>query len=187
MVKRAAAMMNWQSRPSPSSSAGARLARGRGFSYVHYKHNESLVAIGMEVAVERDRGVIHVERVVCAHDCGLVINPDAVKAQVEGNIIQTLSRALYEEVQFDHARVTSLDWASYPILTFSEVPAIEIELIDRRHEPPLGAGKPRPRLSRPRSAMPCSTRPACSCARFRSRPSESRPHSSARARRAEPA
>ena len=141
VVKRAAAMMNWQSRPSPSSSAGARLARGRGFSYVHYKHNESLVAIGMEVAVERDRGVIHVERVVCAHDCGLVINPDAVKAQVEGNIIQTLSRALYEEVQFDHARVTSLDWASYPILTFSEVPAIEIELIDRRHEPPLGAGE----------------------------------------------
>ena len=113
----------------------------RGFSYVHYKHNESLVAIGMEVAVERDRGAIHVERVVCAHDCGLVINPDAVKAQVEGNIIQTLSRALYEEVQFDHSRVTSLDWASYPILTFSEVPAIEIELIDRRHEPPLGAGE----------------------------------------------
>ncbi|MFL5533099.1 MAG: molybdopterin cofactor-binding domain-containing protein, partial [Gemmatimonadales bacterium] len=110
-------------------------------SYVHYKHNESLVAIGMEVAVERERGAIHVERVVCAHDCGLVINPDAVKAQVEGNIIQTLSRALYEEVQFDHARVTSLDWASYPILTFSEVPAIEIELIDRRHEPPLGTGE----------------------------------------------
>src|SRR3954453_20398683 len=73
----------------------------------------------MEVAVERERGAIHVERVVCAHDCGLVINPDAVKAQVEGNIIQTLSRALYEEVRFDRSRVTSLDWASYPILTFS--------------------------------------------------------------------
>ena len=141
VVKRAAAMMDWQSRPSPGPTAGARLARGRGFSYVHYKHNESLVAIGMEVAVERERGAIHVERVVCAHDCGLVINPDAVKAQVEGNIIQTLSRALYEEVRFDRSRVTSLDWASYPILTFSAAPAIEIELVDRRHEPPLGAGE----------------------------------------------
>ena len=110
-------------------------------THVHYKHNESLVAIGMEVAVERDRGAIHVERVVCAHDCGLVINPDGVKAQVEGNIIQTLSRALYEEVQFDRSRVTSLDWASYPILTFSQAPAIEISLIDRRREPPLGAGE----------------------------------------------
>ena len=94
VVQRAAAMMDWQSRPSPGPTAGARLARGRGFSYVHYKHNESLVAIGMEVAVERERGAIRVERVVCAHDCGLVINPDAVKAQIEGNIIQTLSRAL---------------------------------------------------------------------------------------------
>src|SRR3954465_8564111 len=95
----------------------------------------------MEVAVERDRGVIHVERVVCAHDCGLVINPDAVKAQIEGNIIQTLSRALHEEVRFDRSRVTSLDWASYPILACSEVPAIEIALDEGRHEPPLGAGE----------------------------------------------
>jgi nicotinate dehydrogenase subunit B len=141
VVQRAAAMMNWEGRPSPGPGAGDPLARGRGFSFVHYKHNESLVAIGMEVVVDRERGVIQVERVVCAHDCGLVINPDGVKAQIEGNIIQTLSRALHEEVRFDRARVTSLDWASYPIMIFSEVPRIEIALLDRRHEPPLGAGE----------------------------------------------
>ena len=84
---------------------------------------------------------IKVERVVCAHDCGQIINPDGVRAQVEGSILQTLSRVLMEEVKFDRSRVTSVDWASYPILTFSEVPKIEIDLIDRPTEPPLGAGE----------------------------------------------
>ena len=99
------------------------------------------VAMGMEVAVERATGRIHVERVVCAHDCGQIINPDGVRAQVEGNILQTLSRVLMEEVKFDRSRVTSVDWASYPIMRFSEVPKLEIELIDRPTEPPLGAGE----------------------------------------------
>jgi len=80
-------------------------------------------------------------RVACAHDCGLMINPDAVRAQVEGCILQTLSRTLFEEVTFDRSRVTSTDWGSYPILTFPEVPQLDIELIDRRHERPLGAGE----------------------------------------------
>ena len=70
-----------------------------------------------------------------------MINPDGVKSQVEGNILQTLSRALHEDVTFDRQRVTSVDWASYPILTFPEVPAIDIELIQRLHEPPLGVGE----------------------------------------------
>ena len=97
--------------------------------------------MGMEVAVERASGRITVERVVCAHDCGQIINPDGVRAQVEGNILQTLSRVLMEEVKFDRSRVTSVDWASYPILRFSEVPKIEIELIDRPTEKPVGAGE----------------------------------------------
>jgi CO/xanthine dehydrogenase Mo-binding subunit len=75
--------------------------RGRGVAYVHYKHNETYVAMGMEVAVERASGRINVERVACAHDCGQIINPDGVRAQVEGCILQTLSRVLMEEVQFD--------------------------------------------------------------------------------------
>ena len=110
-------------------------------AYVHYKHQETYVAMGMEVAVERSTGRIHVERVVCAHDCGQIINPDGVRSQVEGSIIQTLSRVLMEEVKFDRSHVTSLDWVSYPIMRFSDVPSLEIALIDRPTEPPLGAGE----------------------------------------------
>jgi CO/xanthine dehydrogenase Mo-binding subunit len=117
------------------------VARGRGISFVHYKHNEAYVAMGMEVAVERASGRIKVERVVCAHDCGLIINPDGVRAQVEGNILQTLSRVMMEEVTFDRARVTSLDWASYPIMRFSDIPKLDIALIDRPKEKPVGAGE----------------------------------------------
>jgi nicotinate dehydrogenase subunit B len=97
--------------------------------------------MAMEVEVERSSGTVRVRRVVAAHDCGMMVNPDAVRAQVEGCILQTLSRTLFEEVTFDRSRVTSTDWASYPILTFPDVPRIEIALIDRRGERPLGAGE----------------------------------------------
>jgi nicotinate dehydrogenase subunit B len=141
VIGRAAALMNWQSRPSPRPNRNAAVARGRGFAYVHYKHNESYVAMGMEIAVERFSGRIKVERVACAFDCGQIINPDGVRAQVEGSILQTLSRALMEEVQFDRSRVTSVDWSSYPILRLPDVPKLDIVLIDRPTEPPLGAGE----------------------------------------------
>ena len=117
------------------------MMRGRGLAYVHYKHSESYVAMGMDVAVERASGEIRVERVACAFDCGQIINPDGVHAQVEGSILQTLSRVLMEEVQFDRSRVTSVDWNSYPILRFPDVPRLEIALIDRPTERPLGAGE----------------------------------------------
>jgi len=140
-LKRVAAMMNWQARPSPTPAASGSVARGRGIAYVHYKQQENYVAMGMEVAVDRSTGKVSVERVVCAHDCGQMINPDGVKSQVEGCIIQTLSRALYEEVKFDKSHVTSTDWLSYPIMRFKDVPKLEIALIDRPTEPPLGAGE----------------------------------------------
>ena len=97
--------------------------------------------MGMDVAIERSTGAVRVLRVACAHDCGLMINPDAVRAQVEGCILQTLSRTLFEEVTFDRSRVTSADWTSYPILTFPDLPKLDIALIDRRHERPLGVGE----------------------------------------------
>jgi CO/xanthine dehydrogenase Mo-binding subunit len=136
--KRAAALIGWQARP-PAAPGTSRL--GRGIAYVHYKHNEAYVATAMEVEVERGSGAIKVRRVACAHDCGLVINPDALRAQVEGNSLQTLSRTMFEEVAFDRSRVTSIDWASYPILTFPDVPEIAIDLVDRPTEKPLGAGE----------------------------------------------
>jgi nicotinate dehydrogenase subunit B len=141
VIRRAASLMNWQTRPSPGPSKSAAMMRGRGLAYVHYKHSESYVAMGMDVAVERASGEIRVERVACAFDCGQIINPDGVHAQVEGSILQTLSRVLMEEVQFDRSRVTSVDWNSYPILRFPDVPRLEIALIDRPTERPLGAGE----------------------------------------------
>ena len=141
VIKRTAAMMKWQPRRSTGSDRDAAVARGHGIAYVHYKHTESYVAMGMEVAVERANGRIKVERVVCTHDCGQIINPDGVRAQVEGSILQTLSRVLMEEVKFDRSRVLNVDWSSYPILRFSQVPQLDIELIDRPTEPPLGAGE----------------------------------------------
>ena len=142
VLKRAAELFGWAPRPSPDrEQSGGKLRVGRGIAYVHYKHNENYVAIAMEVAVEPATGQVRVRRVACAHDCGLVINPDALKNQIEGCILQTLSRTLHEEVTFDKSRVTSIDWASYPILTFPEVPAVEIALLDHPELPPFGAGE----------------------------------------------
>jgi nicotinate dehydrogenase subunit B len=138
VIRRAAALIGWQPRASPAPEANGA---GRGFAYVHYKHNESYVAMAMEVDVDKASGAIRVRRVACAHDCGLVINPGTLKAQIEGNILQTLSRTLLEEVAFDHARVTSVDWASYPILRFPDAPEILIDIVDQPREPPLGAGE----------------------------------------------
>lgn len=136
VVRRAAALIGWRPRASPGPGGP-----GRGIAYLHYKNNETYVATAMEVEVDKASGSIRVRRVACAHDCGLVINPDALKNQIEGAILQTLSRTLHEEVRFDHARVTSIDFAHYPILRFPEVPEIAIDLVVRPHEPPLGAGE----------------------------------------------
>ena len=142
VLKRAGEMIGWQARPSPNPRpARDKVLVGRGISYVHYKQAENYVAIAMEVTVDPATGKVSVPRVVCAHDCGLIINRDSLRNQIEGSIIQTLSRALHEEVKFDRSRVTSVDWASYPILTFPEMPAIEVALIDRPNLPPLGAGE----------------------------------------------
>ena len=142
VLQRVAARMGWQPRPSPRpADPSAAILTGRGIAYIHYKHDETLVAMGMEVAVERATGRIRVTRVVCAQDCGLMINPDCVQSQLEGNIIQTISRTLHEEIVYDRDRVTTVDWASYPILTFPEVPMLEFELIQRLDQPPLGVGE----------------------------------------------
>ncbi|HKP65014.1 MAG TPA: molybdopterin cofactor-binding domain-containing protein [Casimicrobiaceae bacterium] len=138
VIRRAAALIKWQPRDAGASRTSGS---GRGFAYIHYKHNESYVAIAMDVDVDKSTGAIRVRRVACAHDCGLVINPAALTAQIEGNILQTLSRTLMEEVAFDRSRVTSVDWASYPILRFPEAPEVLVDIVDRPREPPLGAGE----------------------------------------------
>jgi nicotinate dehydrogenase subunit B len=142
VLQRAAVMMDWQTRvsPNPYAAEGDFLV-GRGIAYVRYKQAENYVAIGITAAVNKATGNIAVRRVMCAHDCGLVVNPDGLRNQVEGNILQTLSRTLHEEVTFDTSRVTSVNWASYPILTFPEAPAVQVALIDRPEQPSYGAGE----------------------------------------------
>lgn len=142
VLDRAAAMIGWQPRPSPGprSRAGGLLT-GRGIAYMRYKQAENYVAMAMDVAVDSATGKIIVRRIACAHDCGLIVNPDGLRNQVEGSILHTLSRTLHEEIQFERSRVTSVDWASYPILSFPEVPAVEVALLDRPDQPSYGAGE----------------------------------------------
>ncbi len=143
-VLRAAALRSgWIPRSSPRAGAGtASSGFGRGVSYVKYENARTYVAAVAEVEADRRSGQIRVGRVVVAHDCGLIVNPDGVRSQIEGCVIQTVSRTLKEELTWDRSHVTSLDWATYPILRFSEVPRVEIELLNRPVEPPWGVGEP---------------------------------------------
>jgi len=141
LLRRLAVLSRWESRPSPQRSAGGT-ATGRGISYVKYELNRTYVGAVAEVEVDRASGEIRVKRFSVVHDCGQVINPDGVRNQVEGNVLHTISRTLKEELTWDRSMVTSLDWASYPVITFPEVPEIAIELLDRPGEKPWGAGEP---------------------------------------------
>ena len=114
------------------------MVTGRGVSYCKYELVRTYIAAVAEVEVKRSTGEIRVTHFYIAHDCGQIINPDGIRNQIEGNIIQTVSRTLKEELKFDRSTVTSLDWASYPILTFPEVPEIVIDLIDRPSGKALG-------------------------------------------------
>ena len=159
--------MKWQSRPSPGRETHAAIARGRGMAYVHYKHNEAYVAIGMEVAVEPvQRAGSRSSAITCAHDCGQIINPDGVRAQVEGSILQTLSRVLMEEVKFDRARRHQrrlVELSDPAVLRCARPPHRPDRPAERaaRSEP---ARRPALR-SAPHSPTPCSMPSACACAR----------------------
>ncbi len=141
LLKRLARLAKWQGRTSAKPASGD-VATGRGVTYVKYELARTYVGAVADVEVNRKSGEVRVKHVAMVQDCGQVINPDGVRNQIEGSVIQTVSRTLKEEVTFDRSRVTSLDWASYPILTFPEIPDIDIDLIDRPAEKPWGAGEP---------------------------------------------
>jgi nicotinate dehydrogenase subunit B len=132
----------WQARPSAQHiDRTAKQLYGRGMSFVRYENTEAYVAVIADVIVDRASGHVRVTKLAIAHDCGLIVNPNGLRNQIEGNAIQATSRCLKEAVAFDTSGVTSLDWVSYPIIRFSEVPEVHIVLIDRKHEPVLGAGE----------------------------------------------
>jgi nicotinate dehydrogenase subunit B len=113
----------------------------RGVALVHYENTEAIVAAVVDLSIDRRSGVVRVNHVWIGHDCGLIVNPDGLRNQIEGNVLQATSRALHEAVQFEGSRVASVDWASYPIMRFHEVPEVTIRLIDRPNDRLVGAGE----------------------------------------------
>ena len=162
LVRATAARAGWTTHAQPqalnavnvdtaaaAAQGAADIAHGQGFAYARYMHSKwpgfgaAWAAWVADVEVNRKTGEVHVRRVVVGHDAGTLINPAGVQHQIHGNVLQTTSRALAEQVQLDpktHA-VAGLEWGSYPILSFRDVPVIEVVTMARPGEPPLGAGE----------------------------------------------
>ncbi len=118
------------------------IATGRGIAYCQYETENAYAAVVVEVEVNRASGQVRVTKMFASHDCGLIVNPDGVRNQVDGCLVQGMSRALFEEVAFDHTGATALDWTAYPIARFADMPqVVEVELINRLDKPSVGAGE----------------------------------------------
>jgi len=146
VVKAAMQAYGWDARPSPKPVSTGNILTGRGMAYTY--RGQTVVAEIAEVEVNRKTGKVWVKRIVCAHDCGLVINPEAIRRTIEGGMMHSVSRALYEEVQFDTEKITSVDWRTHPTLTHADAPAkIDIVLVNgdpnpnRPDLPQYGAGE----------------------------------------------
>ena len=141
VLRAAAEKHGWKPRPSPDKTQTGNTVSGRGIAYA--RRNGTVVAIVAEVEVDRRTGKIWARKFTVAHDCGQIINPAGLKLTIDGNIIQGISRTIWEEVQFNNKAVTSIDWQSYPILDITETPAeIDYALINRPERDPTGAGEP---------------------------------------------
>jgi nicotinate dehydrogenase subunit B len=150
LVKATAARAGWLAHTQPRQQASeGKLLKGQGFAYARYVHSKfpgfgaAWAAWVADVEVNRETGDVHVSRVVVGHDAGLMINPAGVQHQIHGNVLQTTSRALKESLPLDAktSLPASSEWGSYPILSFREVPVVEVMMMPRPGEPPLGAGE----------------------------------------------
>jgi nicotinate dehydrogenase subunit B len=146
VVRAAAEAYKWDARPSPRARGNGEILTGRGIAYTF--RSQTVVAQIAEVEVNRRTGHVWVKRLVCAHDCGLVINPEGLRRTIEGGMLYSLSRALHEEVAFDTEKVTSVDWRTYPTLTHADAPErIDVVLVNgdpnptRPDLPHYGAGE----------------------------------------------
>ena len=148
LVNAVAERAGWTPRPiRQEPEAEGDIVRGRGFAYALYVHSKfpgygaAWSAWIADVAVNKATGDVSVTRVVAGQDSGLMINPDGVRHQIHGNVIQSTSRALMEEVSFDRASVTAREWGAYPIIKFPDVPRIDVLMLPRQDQPPLGVGE----------------------------------------------
>jgi CO/xanthine dehydrogenase Mo-binding subunit len=141
VIKGAAEKFGWDTRPSPRKDQSGNMVSGRGLAYA--QRNGTRVAVIAQVDIDRSTGKIWAKKFTVAHDCGQIINPDGLEKAIEGNIVQGISRTLWEEVKFDGKNVTSVDWVTYPILDITETPqTIDFVLINHPELPPTGAGEP---------------------------------------------
>jgi nicotinate dehydrogenase subunit B len=138
----------WQKRPVREEKIPeGDIVRGRGFAYALYVHSKfpgygaAWSAWIADVAVNKATGDVSVTRVVAGQDSGLMINPDGVRHQIHGNVVQSTSRALMEEVSFDRTSVATREWGAYPIIKFPDVPKIDVLMLPRQDQPPLGVGE----------------------------------------------
>lgn len=148
LVNAVAERAGWTPRPVwKEPEAEGDIVRGRGFAYALYVHSKfpgygaAWSAWIADVAVNKITGDVSVTRVVAGQDSGLMINPDGVRHQIHGNVIQSTSRALMEEVSFDRHAVTAREWGAYPIIKFPDVPKIDVLMLPRQDQPPLGVGE----------------------------------------------
>ncbi len=130
----------WTDRPAPAPASNGNIAVGRGVAVANRAN--TMTAAVAEIEVDKSTGDVTVKKITLGHDCGLIVNPDGLKNQIEGNILQGVSRALLEEVQFDSAGQKNLNWDSYPVIRFGQIPDVDIVLIDRTDMQPLGGGEP---------------------------------------------
>ena len=116
-------------------------ALGRGLAFAQYKNLAAYLALVVDITIDRESGLVRVLRAYAALDAGQIISPDGARNQIEGGIVQATSWTLKEAVRFSADGIQSIDWASYPILRFDEVPEIQVTLLDRPELPPLGVGE----------------------------------------------
>ena len=137
----AAESYGWEKRPSPrNDQRDADVAVGRGIAF--RRHFTTFIALIAEVRVHRRTGKLDLLRYVCAHDVGMIVNPDTLKHVIDRQLVYGTSRAMFEEVRFDDNMVTSVDWESYPVLHMDGLPEkIDIVLIRRPEEAPSGAAE----------------------------------------------
>jgi nicotinate dehydrogenase subunit B len=128
VLQATAKLAGWQARTGPRGRTGPILT-GRGLAMARYGAGDSRSALIVDIEVERASGTVRVTHAFMAFDCGLVINPDGLLNQLDGGLLQGLSRALHEQVQFTRKMVTSRNWDDYPIMRFAEVPEVNLELI----------------------------------------------------------
>jgi len=143
VLKAAAEKANWDARPSPKpANARTGTVSGRGIACVAYEGDNGYSALFAEVEVDQVTGQVQPKRFVCALDCGPVSNPDGLRNQIEGGVLQGTSRALGEEITWDNRKVTSIDWRTYHTLPLGfDVPIIESILVDRPAAKATGAGE----------------------------------------------